>query len=77
LFSRQLHTIKNRIVGLDHAPFSVRPLWNLSVAEAPVTFPFAAEIRPIAESPSEPTRSAVPSASYDVLQWLQMPNFDV
>jgi len=55
------------------------PLWNLSVAEAQATSVFAEEasIAPIEESPSAPTRVAVLSASYDVLQWLQIPNFDV
>jgi len=48
------------------------PLWNLSVAEAQATSVFAEEasIAPIEESPSAPTRVAVLSASYDVLQWL-------
>jgi hypothetical protein len=49
------------------------------VAEAQATSVFAEEapIAPIEESPSPPTRVTVFSASYDVLQWFQIPNFDV
>jgi hypothetical protein len=69
-------TIENRSLGYDHARFSLCPLLNPSVSEgAQAAFVFAEEI-PIPESPSAPMRSAAAVASCDVLQWLQIPNFD-
>ena len=60
--------------------FSLCELWSPAVsdqAQAASVFAEEAPIALIEESPSAPTRVAVLSASYDVLQWLQIPNFDV
>jgi hypothetical protein len=55
---------------------SLWPLLNPVVADkAQATFVFAAEVQ-IPESPGAPMPSAA-SATRDVLQWLQIPNFDV
>src|SRR5215475_14147033 len=74
---RQLHTIKNRSVGYDHVRFPFCSLWSPVVSEgAQATSVFADEALPI-ESPSAPMCSVASSACCDVLQRLQIPNFDV